>query len=100
VFAGANRLPRDGRAATPTSDSRSRTSPPLSHMKTVSPPQWPMVGPCPGNADQWVLKGAGALLAQLATARQSEDIDVPFDVSDADVTASGSMVARIALCPR
>jgi hypothetical protein len=37
------------------------------------------------NADRWVLKGAGALLARLATARHSKDIDVLFDVSDADV---------------
>jgi hypothetical protein len=37
------------------------------------------------NADRWVLKGAGALLARLATARHSKDIDVLFDVSDAEV---------------
>jgi hypothetical protein len=37
------------------------------------------------HADRWVLKGAGALLARLATARHSEDIDVLFEVSDADV---------------
>jgi hypothetical protein len=37
------------------------------------------------NADRWVLKGAGALLARLAAARHSKDIDVLFEVSDADV---------------
>jgi hypothetical protein len=33
------------------------------------------------HADRWVLKGAGALLARLATARHSKDIDVLFEVS-------------------
>lgn len=37
------------------------------------------------DADQWVLKGAGALLARLATARHSKDIDMFFTATDADV---------------
>ncbi|MFD2763853.1 nucleotidyl transferase AbiEii/AbiGii toxin family protein [Micromonospora eburnea] len=37
------------------------------------------------DADRWVLKGAGALLARLATARHSKDVDVFFDATDADV---------------
>jgi acetaldehyde dehydrogenase (acetylating) len=32
-----------------------------------------------------VLKGAGALLARLATARQSKDVDMFFDATSADV---------------
>ncbi|MCW3841684.1 nucleotidyl transferase AbiEii/AbiGii toxin family protein [Micromonospora yasonensis] len=37
------------------------------------------------GADRWVLKGAGALLARLATARHSKDVDVFFNATDADV---------------
>ncbi|WP_239159622.1 nucleotidyl transferase AbiEii/AbiGii toxin family protein [Winogradskya humida] len=37
------------------------------------------------EAGQWVLKGAGALLARLAVARHSKDVDVFFDTTDADV---------------
>jgi hypothetical protein len=37
------------------------------------------------DADRWVLKGAGALLARLKTARHSMDVDVFFDATDADV---------------
>lgn len=37
------------------------------------------------DADRWVLKGAGALLARLATARHSKDIDMFFTATDADV---------------
>jgi hypothetical protein len=37
------------------------------------------------DADRWVLKGAGALLARLATARHSKDVDVFFNATDADV---------------
>jgi hypothetical protein len=37
------------------------------------------------EADQWVLKGAGALLARLPTARHSKDVDVFFDATDAEV---------------
>jgi hypothetical protein len=37
------------------------------------------------EADQWVLKGAGALLARLTTARHSKDVDVLFNATDADV---------------
>jgi hypothetical protein len=36
------------------------------------------------DADRWVLKGAGALLARLATARHSKDVDVFFNATDAD----------------
>ncbi|MEU2612256.1 nucleotidyl transferase AbiEii/AbiGii toxin family protein [Micromonospora sp. NPDC007271] len=37
------------------------------------------------DADRWVLKGAGALLARLTTARHSKDVDVFFNATDADV---------------
>lgn len=37
------------------------------------------------DADRWVLKGAGALLARLTMARHSKDVDVFFDAADADV---------------
>ena len=37
------------------------------------------------DADRWVLKGAGALLARLATARHSKDVDVFFNATDAAV---------------
>jgi nucleotidyltransferase AbiEii toxin of type IV toxin-antitoxin system len=37
------------------------------------------------DAERWVLKGAGALLARLATARHSKDVDVFFNATDADV---------------
>lgn len=37
------------------------------------------------DADRWVLKGAGALLARLATARHSKDIDMFFTATHADV---------------
>ncbi|BCB79129.1 hypothetical protein GCM10022251_19530 [Phytohabitans flavus] len=37
------------------------------------------------EADRWVLKGAGALLARLATARHSKDVDVFFSATNADV---------------
>jgi hypothetical protein len=37
------------------------------------------------DADRWVLKGAGALLARLTMARHSKDVDVFFDATDADV---------------
>jgi nucleotidyltransferase AbiEii toxin of type IV toxin-antitoxin system len=37
------------------------------------------------DADRWVLKGAGALLARLTTARHSKDIDMFFNATDADV---------------
>lgn len=37
------------------------------------------------DADRWVLKGAGALLARLATARHSKDVDMFFHAADADV---------------
>ncbi|MCO8273580.1 nucleotidyl transferase AbiEii/AbiGii toxin family protein [Actinoplanes sp. TRM 88003] len=37
------------------------------------------------DADRWVLKGAGALLARLATARHSKDVDVFFNATEADV---------------
>lgn len=36
------------------------------------------------DADRWVLKGAGALLARLATARHSKDVDVFFNATGAD----------------
>lgn len=36
------------------------------------------------EADHWVLKGAGALLARLTTARHSKDLDVFLSVNDAD----------------
>jgi len=36
------------------------------------------------DGHRWVLKGAGALLARLATARHSKDVDVFFSSSDAD----------------
>ena len=36
------------------------------------------------EADHWVLKGAGALLARLSTARHSKDLDVFLSVADAD----------------
>lgn len=37
------------------------------------------------DADLWVLKGAGALLARLATARHSKDVDVLFNATNAGV---------------
>ncbi|MDY7089643.1 MAG: nucleotidyl transferase AbiEii/AbiGii toxin family protein [Actinomycetota bacterium] len=37
------------------------------------------------DADRWVLKGAGALLARLATARHSKDVDVFFNATEAAV---------------
>ncbi len=37
------------------------------------------------GADRWVLKGAGALLARLATARHSKDVDVFFNATNADI---------------
>jgi hypothetical protein len=37
------------------------------------------------DADRWVLKGAEALLARLATARHSKDVDVFYNAADADV---------------
>lgn len=37
------------------------------------------------DADRRVLKGAGALLARLATARHSKDVDVFFNATNADV---------------
>jgi hypothetical protein len=37
------------------------------------------------DADRWVLKGAGALLARLTTARHSKDVDVFFNATDAAV---------------
>ena len=37
------------------------------------------------DAQKWVLKGAGALLARLKVARHSKDVDVFFDATDADV---------------
>jgi Nucleotidyl transferase AbiEii toxin, Type IV TA system len=37
------------------------------------------------DADRWVLKGAGALLARLTTARHSKDVDMFFDATNADV---------------
>ena len=37
------------------------------------------------DAARWVLKGAGALLARLASARHSKDVDVFFDATEADV---------------
>jgi hypothetical protein len=40
------------------------------------------------EAGNWVLKGAGALLARLATARHSKDIDVFFNATGADVDAA------------
>jgi hypothetical protein len=36
------------------------------------------------EADHWVLKGAGALLARLTAARHSKDLDVFLSVNDAD----------------
>ena len=36
------------------------------------------------EADHWVLKGAGALLARLTAARHSKDLDVFLSVDDAD----------------
>lgn len=36
------------------------------------------------DADKWVLKGAGALLARIRVSRHSKDVDMFFDVSDAD----------------
>jgi hypothetical protein len=36
------------------------------------------------EADHWVLKGAGALLARLTTARHSKDLDVFLSVNDVD----------------
>jgi hypothetical protein len=37
------------------------------------------------DADRWVLKGAGALLARLAAARHSKDVDVFFNATEADI---------------
>jgi hypothetical protein len=37
------------------------------------------------DAERWVLKGAGALLARLSAARHSKDVDVFFDATDVDV---------------
>lgn len=48
------------------------------------------------DAEYWVLKGAGALLARLKTARHSMDVDVFFDVTDADVDGAVQAL-RIAL---
>ena len=48
------------------------------------------------EAEHWVLKGAGALLARLANARHSKDLDVFLSVNDAD--AEGAVnVLRTAL---
>lgn len=48
------------------------------------------------EADQWVLKGAGALLARLETARHSKDVDVFFDATDADIDGAVEAL-RVAL---
>ncbi|MEV4636529.1 nucleotidyl transferase AbiEii/AbiGii toxin family protein [Actinoplanes sp. NPDC049548] len=42
------------------------------------------------EADHWVLKGAGALLARLANARHSKDLDVFLSVNDVDADGAGA----------
>jgi hypothetical protein len=46
------------------------------------------------DADMWVLKGAGALLARLEHARHSKDIDVYFAVRAAEAAAAATTLRR------
>jgi hypothetical protein len=46
------------------------------------------------DADHWVLKGAGALLARLDTARHSKDIDVYFAEQQAEVPQAVNALRR------
>jgi hypothetical protein len=51
------------------------------------------------DADMWVLKGAGALLARLEHARHSKDIDVYFAVRAAEAAAGWQTTSPTSSAP-